>query len=93
MISINIKINGKKISKEIPDNILLSEFLRDNLSPENNICDKSIILHEMIHHYQKSVDRSFDLDEKTLWTLQERQALYYQNLFVEEGNTKQEIPL
>ena len=32
MISINIKINGKKISKEIPDNILLSEFLRDNLS-------------------------------------------------------------
>ena len=32
MISINIKINGKKISKEIPDHILLSEFLRDNLS-------------------------------------------------------------
>jgi|TARA_B100000287_G_C20628020_1_gene778632 hypothetical protein len=57
-------------------------FLRDNLSPEKNICDKSIILHEMIHHYQKSVDRSFDLDEKTLWTLQERQALYYQNLFL-----------
>ena len=32
MISINIKINGKKISKEIPDHILLSEFLRDSLS-------------------------------------------------------------
>jgi len=32
MISVNIKINGKKISKEIQDNILLSDFLRDNLS-------------------------------------------------------------
>jgi|TARA_B100000959_G_scaffold246865_1_gene272704 carbon-monoxide dehydrogenase small subunit len=32
MISINIKINGKKISKEINDNILLSDFLRDSLS-------------------------------------------------------------
>ena len=32
MISVNIKINGKKISKEINDNILLSDFLRDSLS-------------------------------------------------------------
>ena len=32
MISVNIKINGKKISKEIQDNVLLSDFLRDNLS-------------------------------------------------------------
>ena len=57
-------------------------FFRDNLSPEDDICHKSIILHEMIHHYQKNLNRSFDLDEKTLWTLQERQALYYQNLFL-----------
>ena len=32
MISINIKINGKKISKEIPDNTLLSDFLRESLA-------------------------------------------------------------
>ena len=32
MASINIKINGKKISKEIEDNILLSDFLRNNLA-------------------------------------------------------------
>ena len=31
MAVINLKINGKKISKEIQDNILLSDFLRDNL--------------------------------------------------------------
>ena len=32
MIRINIKINGKKVSKEIQDNVLLSDFLRDDLS-------------------------------------------------------------
>ena len=32
MISVNIKINGKKVSKEVQDNKLLSDFLRDNLS-------------------------------------------------------------
>ena len=36
----------------------------------------------MVHHYQKNSKRSFDLDERTLWTLQERQAIYYQNLFL-----------
>ena len=57
-------------------------FYRDNLVPDNNICHLSIILHEMVHHYQKNSNRTFDLDERTLWTLQERQALYYQNLFL-----------
>ena len=57
-------------------------FYRDNLLPDDNICDLSIILHEMVHHYQKNSNRTFDLDERTLWTLQERQALYYQNLFL-----------
>ena len=32
MAAVSIKVNGKKISKEIPDNILLSDFLRDNLA-------------------------------------------------------------
>ena len=29
---IKLRVNGKKISKEVPDNTLLSEFLRDKLS-------------------------------------------------------------
>ena len=29
---INLRVNGKKISKEVPDNTVLSEFLRDKLS-------------------------------------------------------------
>ena len=57
-------------------------FYRDNLVPDENICHLSIILHEMVHHYQKNSNKTFDLDERTLWTLQERQALYYQNLFL-----------
>ena len=31
MANVNIKINGKKISKEITDNRILSDFLRDKL--------------------------------------------------------------
>lgn len=54
----------------------------DRLEPEKNVCDKSIILHELVHHYQKNSDRAIQLDERTLWTLQERQAIYYQNLFL-----------
>jgi len=57
-------------------------FYIDSMSPESNICDQSIILHELVHHYQKNNGKKIDLDEKTLWTLQERQALYYQNLFL-----------
>ena len=32
MRTVNITINGKKISKEVKDHILLSDFLRENLS-------------------------------------------------------------
>ena len=31
MAVINISVNGKKISKEVPDNVLLSDFLRDTI--------------------------------------------------------------
>jgi len=31
MAAVHIKINGKKVSKEVSDNTLLSDFLRDNL--------------------------------------------------------------
>ena len=32
MTVINIKINGKKISREVPDHMLMSDFLRDTLA-------------------------------------------------------------
>ena len=32
MAVIDLKINGKKISKEVPDNTILSDFLRDTLA-------------------------------------------------------------
>ena len=32
MVTVNIRINGKKISKEVMDNTLLSDFLRDGLA-------------------------------------------------------------
>ena len=32
MAKVNVKINGKKITKEVPDNVILSDFLRDKLT-------------------------------------------------------------
>ena len=32
MAVINFRINGKKVSKEVPDNTILSDFLRDRLA-------------------------------------------------------------
>ena len=67
-------------------------YLINKLNPEDDVCHKSIVLHELIHHYQKSSNKKFDLDEKTLWTLQEKQAIFYQNVFLfqqkEKNNNK-----
>ena len=32
MAMVNVKINGKKITKEVSDNVILSDFLRDKLA-------------------------------------------------------------
>jgi len=32
MASVSLEINGKKITKEVPDNTMLSDFIRDNLT-------------------------------------------------------------
>ena len=32
MAKISVKINGNKITKEVPDNVMLSDFLRDKLA-------------------------------------------------------------
>ena len=42
----------------------------------------------MIHHYQKNHDKKIDLDDRTLWTLQERQAIFYQNLFLLQAKAR-----
>ena len=63
-------------------------FLIDELKPNIDICDQSIVLHEMIHHYQKNYDKKIDLDDRTLWTLQERQAIFYQNLFLLQAKAR-----
>ena len=31
MAAVKLKVNGRKISKEVPDNTILADFLRDNL--------------------------------------------------------------
>ena len=57
MIKISIKINGRKISKEIPDNILLSDLLRDSLGLTGTHvgCDTSQCGACTIHLNKKSI--------------------------------------
>ena len=57
MAVINIKINGKKISKEVADNTLLSDFLRDilNLTGTHVGCDTSQCGACVVHIDGKSV--------------------------------------
>ena len=64
-------------------------YIKD-LKPNLNVCDRSIILHELIHHYQKNQKKSIQLDQHTLWTLQERQAIFYQNVYLYQQKQKNE---
>ena len=57
MTKVSIKINGRKISKEIPDNTLLSDLLRDNLALTGTHvgCDTSQCGACTIHLNKKSI--------------------------------------
>ena len=57
MIKVSIKINGRKISKQIPDNTLLSDLLRDNLALTGTHvgCDTSQCGACTIHLNEKSI--------------------------------------
>ena len=56
-------------------------FYIDKMQPEKDICDKSIILHEMIHHYQKNDDRVIELDERTLGHFKKDKHLLSKSFF------------
>ena len=57
MAVINLKVNGKKITKDVPDNILLSDFLREKLALTGTHigCDTSQCGACVIHLYGNSV--------------------------------------
>jgi len=57
MAVINLKVNGKKISKDVSDNILLSDFLRDKLALTGTHvgCDTSQCGACVVHLNGKSV--------------------------------------
>ena len=56
-------------------------FYIDSMRPESNVCDKSIILHELVHHYQKNSGKKIDLDEKKLYGLFKKDRLYIIKIF------------
>tara|TARA_E500000331_G_scaffold350126_1_gene394475 strand:- start:812 stop:1324 length:513 start_codon:yes stop_codon:yes gene_type:complete len=57
MIKVNLEVNGKKVSKEVPDHTILSVFLRDNLNLTGTHvgCDTSQCGACVIHVNGKSI--------------------------------------
>ena len=76
MVKISLKINGKKISKEIQDNTLLSDFLRNNLSLTGTHvgCDTSQCGACVVHADGKSIKSctalAADLDGSKITTIE-----------------------
>ena len=76
MAVINIKVNGKKIRKEIRDNTLLSDFLRENLAMTGTHvgCDTSqcgaCVIHLNVNSVKSCTTLAADCDGSDITTIE-----------------------
>lgn len=63
-------------------------YLSETINPEKNICDKGILLHELIHIFQNKKNIYPDFDEKTRKHMMEMEALVMQNRFLSSYGKK-----
>ncbi len=63
-----------------PDLVYLSE----DMNPVTDICDRAVLLHEIVHLLQQRDGRFADLDAATLKHRREMEALLIQNNFLRE---------
>ena len=70
MTKVTLEVNGKKVSKEVPDHTLLSVFLRDNLNLTGTHvgCDTSQCGACVVHVDGKSI-KSWQTRSKTIFNL------------------------
>ena len=59
-------------------------YLSADMDPVTDICDQSILLHEIVHLLQQRDGRFVDLDETTSKHRREMEALLIQNNFLRE---------
>ncbi len=59
-------------------------LLSDQLDLRNNICDRSILLHELVHFFQYDAQGTMPSNRRS-WSLREYEAYQYQNRFLEQN--------
>tara|TARA_B100000242_G_C43025456_1_gene477440 strand:+ start:460 stop:903 length:444 start_codon:yes stop_codon:yes gene_type:complete len=57
-------------------------YLSKNINPTEDVCDRGVLLHELIHIYQNNEDAYADYDEKTRKHMMEMEALVLQNRYL-----------
>lgn len=57
-------------------------YLRTDLDPEGNVMDRSILLHELVHHRQDASGRFNHLGEAERWHAREREAFAIQRAYL-----------
>ena len=63
-------------------------FLVNTLEPLSNVCDRGILLHELIHVFQKYAGKFENYEERTRKHMREMQALVNHNRFLSEYGKK-----
>tara|TARA_B100000287_G_C20138921_1_gene585379 strand:+ start:99 stop:545 length:447 start_codon:yes stop_codon:yes gene_type:complete len=63
-------------------------YLSDKLDPNNNVCDRGILLHEIIHVLQEEQKRFSDYDDKTRKHMREMDALVNHNIYLSQFGKK-----
>ena len=63
-------------------------FLVDTLKPLQNVCDRGILLHELIHVFQNHAEKFNQYEERTKKHMREMQALVNHNRYLSEYGKK-----
>ena len=63
-------------------------YLAKNLDPMTNICDRGVLLHELIHVFQEDQNIFVDYDERTKKHLREMDALVNHNIYLSRFGKK-----
>lgn len=63
-------------------------YLSDKLDPNNNVCDRGILLHEIIHVLQEEQNRFSQNDDNTKKHMREMDALVNHNIYLSQFGKK-----
>jgi len=62
-----------------PPNVV---YLSDELDVEGNVCDRSVLVHELVHHMQRHVGAYDAYDAEARGHIREMEALRFQNAYL-----------